>query len=336
MMASAGAVGARVDREDRMGTVETARGPITNEALGRTLMHEHVFIVNAEVNQNYDTGFDEEAEIAKAVVRMNELKAAGIDTIVDLTVLGLGRFIPRIARVAAQTELNIVVATGVYTFDEVPHHHLFADADSMAELFCRDIEQGIHGTSTVKAGILKCATDRKGVTDGVEKVLRAVARAHRRTGTPISTHTDAGTRRGLEQQDIFRQEGVDLSRVVIGHSGDSLDFDYLEELLAAGSYLGMDRFGLNWPINFQQRLDVVAELCRRGHVDKLVLSHDTSCYIDQMAPGLVEKLTARGWHYTHICNDVIPALRERGVTDAQIETMLVTNPAAIFSRTGGY
>ena len=94
-----------------MATVETARGPITNEALGRTLMHEHVFIVNAEVNQNYDTGFDEEAEIAKAVVRMNELKAAGIDTIVDLTVLGLGRFIPRIARVAAQTELNIVVAT---------------------------------------------------------------------------------------------------------------------------------------------------------------------------------------------------------------------------------
>ena len=80
----------------------------------------------------------------------------------------------------------------------------------------------------------------------------------------------------------------------------------------------------------------LAELCRRGHVDKLVLSHDTSCYIDQMAPGLVEKLTARGWHYTHICNDVIPALRERGVTDAQIETMLVTNPAAIFSRTGGY
>jgi len=317
-------------------TVETARGPVEIAALGRTLMHEHVFIVHAEVNQNYDTGFDEEAEVVKAVERMNELKAEGIDTIVDLTVLGLGRFIPRIARVASQTGLNIVVATGVYTFDDVPHHHLFADADSMAELFCRDIDEGVMGTDGLKAGILKCATDVKGVTPGVEKVLRAVARAHRRTGIPISTHTDADTHRGLEQQEIFRQEGVDLSRVVIGHSGDTMDFDYLEQLLAAGSYLGMDRFGLNWPIRFEQRIEVVAEMCRRGHVDRLVLSHDTSCYIDQMSPVLVEKLTARGWRYTHISRDVIPALLEKGVTAEQIETMLVTNPARILARTTGY
>lgn len=319
-----------------MATVETARGPVTIEALGRTLMHEHVFIVHPEINQNYDVGFDEEREVAKAVERMNELKAAGIDSIVDLTVIGLGRFIPRIARVAAQTELNIVVATGVYTFDEVPHHHLFNDPDSMAELFCRDIDEGILGTSNVRAGILKCATDVKGVMPGVEKVLRAVARAHRRTGIPISTHTDADTRRGLEQQQIFREEGVDLSRVVIGHSGDSFDFDYLEQLLAAGSFLGMDRFGLNWPIKFDQRIEVVVELCRRGYVDQMVLSHDTSCYIDQMAPALVAKLNARGWNYTHISNDVIPALLERGVTEAQIETMLVTNPAKVLTRTAGY
>lgn len=319
-----------------MATVETARGPIEIEALGRTLMHEHIFIVHPEVNQNYDVGFDEEREIANAVIRLDELKSVGIDTIVDLTVIGLGRFIPRIARVAAQTELNIVVATGVYTFDEVPHHHLFQSPDAMAELFCRDIEEGILGTSQLKAGILKCATDQKGVTQGVEKVLRAVARAHRRTGVAISTHTDADTRRGLEQQAIFREEGVDLSRVIIGHSGDSFDFDYLEQLLSAGSYLGCDRFGLNWPINFDKRLEVVAELCRRGYVDQLVLSHDTSCYIDQMAPALVEKLTARGWRYTHISKDVIPALLERGVTEAQLHTMLVDNPAKIFAHAGGY
>ena len=96
----------------------------------------------------------------------------------------------------------------------------------------------------MRAGILKVATDEQGVTADVEATLRGVARAHLQTGVPISTHTHAATRRGLEQQDVFEQEGVDLTRVVIGHSGDSDDLDYLEALMARGSYLGMDRFGL--------------------------------------------------------------------------------------------
>ncbi|MDH4148519.1 MAG: phosphotriesterase-related protein [Acidimicrobiia bacterium] len=313
-----------------MATIETARGAIDSEALGRTLMHEHVFIVHAEVEQNYDTGFDEDAEVANAIARMDELKAAGIDTIVDLTVLGLGRHIPRLLRVASQTELNIVFATGVYTFDEVPFHHRFNDPDSMAELFVQDLTEGVRHTDA-RAGILKCATDEKGVTPGVEKVLRGVARAQVQTGAPISTHTHAGTRRGLEQQRIFAEEGVDLGRVVIGHSGDTIEFDYLEALVAAGSYLGMDRFGLNWPINFERRVHAVAEMCARGYAERLVLSHDTSCYIDQMAPGLVEKLQKRGWNYTHISKDVIPALQAAGVTDAQLHQMLVDNPLKILT-----
>ena len=94
----------------------------------------------------------------------------------------------------------------------------------MTEMFVRDIREGIAGTG-VKAGILKCATDKPGMTPGVERILRAVAQAHKQTGVPISTHTHARTRRRLEQQEIFRQEGVDLNRVVIGHSGDNRKFD---------------------------------------------------------------------------------------------------------------
>src|SRR5437773_5391757 len=101
----------------------------------------------------------------------------------------------------------------------------------MTDMFVRDIEHGIADTG-VKAAILKCATDEPGVTPGVERVLRAVAQAHRATGVPISTHTHALTRVGLEQQRIFREEGVDLTRVVIGHSGDTSDVGYLEELIA--------------------------------------------------------------------------------------------------------
>ncbi len=95
-------------------------------------------------------------------------------------------------------------------------------------------------------------------------MLRAVAQAHRQTGVPISTHTHARSRRGLEQQRIFREEGVDLSRVVIGHSGDTTEIDYLEELIANGSYLGMDRFGIDTILSFEDRVDTVARLCERG------------------------------------------------------------------------
>lgn len=325
-----------------MAQLNTARGPIDTDDLGVTLMHEHVFLMTTEIAQNYPEAWgDEDQRVADAIARLNELKAAGVDTIVDLTVIGLGRYIPRIARVAAATELNIVVATGVYTYNEVPFffHYLgpgtqLDGPEIMTEMFVRDIEAGIADTG-IKAAILKCATDEPGVTPGVERVLRAVAQAHRRTGVPISTHTHAGTRRGLEQQRIFAEEGVDLSRVVIGHSGDSTDLGYLEELIAAGSYLGMDRFGIDLILPFEDRVNTVAAMCERGHADKMVLAHDANCYFDALPEELV-RVAAPNWNYLHIHRDVIPALRQRGVTDEQLQMMLVDNPRTIFEARGGY
>ncbi|WP_313674907.1 phosphotriesterase-related protein [Mycolicibacterium sp.] len=323
-------------------SVETVRGAIPTDALGVTLMHEHVFVLSPEIMANYPQAWgDEETREEQAVDKLNALKAAGVDTIVDPTVIGLGRYIPRIQRVAARTDLRIVVATGVYTYNDVPMYFHFTGPgtaldgpETMVDMFVQDITEGIAGTG-VKAAILKCATDEPGVTPGVERVLRAVAQAHRATGVPITTHTHAHTRRGLEQQRIFAEEGVDLSRVVIGHSGDTTDLDYLEELIAAGSYLGMDRFGLDNILPFTDRVDTVARLCERGHADKLVLAHDASCYIDWL-PEAALPVALPNWHYLHIHNDVLPALRQRGVTDEQISTMLVDNPRRIFSHGGGY
>ncbi len=323
-------------------TVQTVRGPIATGDLGVVLMHEHVFVLSPEIMANYPEGWgDEAAREADAVDKLNSLKAVGVDTIVDPTVIGLGRYIPRIDRVAAQTDLQIVVATGVYTYNDVPMYFHFTGPgtaldgpEPMVDMFVRDITEGIAGTG-VKAAILKCATDEPGVTPGVERVLRAVARAHLATGVPITTHTHARTRRGLEQQRIFTEEGVDLGRVIIGHSGDTTDLDYLEQLIAAGSYLGMDRFGLDNILSFEDRVATVAEMCARGHADKMVLAHDASCYIDWL-PEAALPLVLPNWHYLHIHNDVLPALRQRGVTEDQITTMLVDNPRAIFSKQGAY
>jgi len=294
-------------------------------------MHEHIFVLDAEIMQNYlEEWGSEDERVADAVVRMNELKARGVDSIVDLTVTGLGRYVPRIARIAAQTKLNILVAAGIYTYSELPFYFQFHDPEHLARTFVQDIEHGVAGTE-VRAAILKCATDRPGLTEGVERALRATAMAHRQTGVPISTHTNARRKNGLDQQRIFKEEGVDLTRVIIGHSGDSTNLSYLEELMANGSYIGMDRFGLEMFCPFADRVATVAALCERGYAKQMVLSHDAACFNHWFPEGSMEKALPH-WNYLHIHNDVIPALLQRRVTQDQLDTMLIGNPRRIFER----
>lgn len=324
-----------------MTTVQTVRGPVDVADLGRTLMHEHVFVLSTEHVQNYGTDWwDEDERVQDAVDKLNALKALGIDTIVDPTVWGLGRYLPRVQRVAAQTDLHIIAATGLYTYDEIPHQYehrgpgllLDLPVDPMVTDFRRDIEQGVADTG-VRAAFLKCCVEAKGLTPGVERVLRAVARTHRETGAPVTVHTSSPTQAGRLLLQVFREEGVDLTKVVIGHAGDSNDLDYLKELADAGCVLGMDRFGLDLYNATADRVATVAALAAQGYADRMVLSHDASCYIDYF-PGEAQAALAQvtpNWNYTHISNDVLPALRERGVTDAQITQMLVDVPRRYFS-----
>jgi phosphotriesterase-related protein len=323
-------------------TVETVRGPVDTSALGRTLMHEHVFVLNSDVHQNLpEEHWDEEARVADAITKLDELKGRGIETIVDPTVLGLGRYIPRVQRVAAAVDLNIVVATGIYTYNDVPFYFHYRlpeftpdGIDPMVAFFVRDITEGI-GATGVKAAIIKCVTEENGLTPGVERILRATARAHRETGAPITTHTHVGTHRGRDQQRVFKEEGVDLERVIIGHSGDSTDLDYLRELMDNGSYIGMDRFGVDVLLPFDDRVNTVVALCAEGYAERMVLSHDASCFIDWFDPEML-RIGAPNWHFTHISDDVLPALKDRGVTDDQVDAMLVGNPRRIFESVGAY
>ncbi len=322
-----------------MPQVHTVLGPVDASALGPTLMHEHIFILTADVQQNYPEEWgDEDERVADAVRQLRALAAAGITTLVDVTVIGQGRYLPRIKRIAEQVpELNIVVATGCYVFDEVPLFFSRRTAqveaslgrparDVMADFFVRDITEGI-GRTGVRAGMLKCAVDEKGLTHGVERVLRAVAQAHGRTGAPITIHTRAASQHGPAILDVLADEGVDLSRVVLGHSGDVTQPGYLQSMVDAGLTLGMDRFGIDHFASFTQRADLVVDLCRRGLADHLVPSHDYSCYLDWFPPGSLDDL--HDWHYLHVSRDVLPYLRAHRVTDDEIDAMLVRAPARI-------
>ena len=317
-----------------MPTVETATGPIDTSALGFTLMHEHIYVRTEGLGEAYPHLWRRQERIARAVDSLREAKAHGVDTIVDLTVMGLGRDAALAREVSQGSGVNVIVATGMYTYDELPHYFRHRGIDHMADLFVQDIVEGVQGTG-VKAAILKVATDEKGVTEGVGMALRAVARAHRRTGVPISTHTHAASERGLDQQRVFVEEGVDLSRVVIGHSGDTEDVAYLEKLIDAGSYIGMDRFGIDSYLPTEKRVAVIAKLCERGRAERIVLSHDASVYIDWFPEEMPRQVMPR-WHFLHIPDDVVPALRSAGVSDEQVRTMTVDNPRRIFEAQGSY
>ncbi len=332
-----------------MSTVNTVRGSLATAELGPTLMHEHIFVVSAEVADAYpDIAWgDKQQRLATARQWLESAKAAGIDSIVDLTVLGAGRRTPELVQLQAEIEINLIVGTGYYTFDELPAFaanrrlkdpsKLIGDtAEKILEkVFVRDIVDGIPGTG-IKASIIKCATDEIGVTPDVEAVLLATARAHRATGAPITTHTDPGQRTGLDQQKLFANEGVDLTRVIIGHCGESRDLDYLHQLLDAGSYIGFDRFGYNarrLPAT-AERVDTLVRLCEEGYAGQIVLSHDAVCYSDRMDPSF--RKVFPDWNYSYVPTHVLPLLRERGLSKDVIQQMMVGNPRQIFENTTSY
>jgi phosphotriesterase-related protein len=327
-----------------MTTVETVRGAVDVSRLGTTLMHEHVFFVDTEYLQNSGIGrwWDEERRVADATDRLRSLAARGVRTFVDPTVWGGGRYIPRIQRINEQVpDLNIIVATGYYHYTDAPLPFLNRGPgllidegpDPLAREFVRDIDEGIADTG-VRAAFLKCAVEHPDPAPGVERVCRAVAYAHRETGVPITVHTNATAQTGRWLIELFRAEEVDLTKVVVGHSGDTGDLDYLTWLADSGAILGMDRFGLDLFRSTPDRVATIAALCARGYADRMVLSHDAMCWIDWFGDDYdqLRPQAMPNWHYEHIHDDVLPALRDAGVSDRDVEAMLVDNPRRYFTR----
>jgi phosphotriesterase-related protein len=309
-----------------MATIQSATGPIETADMGFTLMHEHVLIFWNAIRQQYPERFDRAALMAKSVERLKAAKAAGVKTMVDLTPIDLGRDVEFIRDAAAASGMQIIAPTGFYY--SRPWAFVGHPDSEMTDLMVADITRGV-STTGVRAGVIKCATEPE--MDALnERVLRASARAQRETGVPICTHTAAHNRVGLDQQRVFKEEGVDLGRTVIGHSDDSDDIHYLDQLIQNGSYCGMDRIGIPRPRSSDERADMVAKLVERGYADRITLSHDCSCHLDMIAPQLMEQWGTT-WRFTHIPNDIVPMLRARGVSDAAIRAMTVENPARLFA-----
>jgi phosphotriesterase-related protein len=313
-----------------MSDVQTVQGPVEADELGLTLAHEHVRFRDEAVAEQWPGRYDDQLELEAAMLAVNQAKDRGVRTIVDPTAMFGGRDVRFMARVAEQTGVRIVACTGIYSYDYLPHYFANRDVDVMADHFVEDIEIGVQGTD-IRAAFLKCAADAAGVTDNVEKIHRACARASMQTGAPIMAHSMPAVGTGPRQLEIFREEGVDMTKVHVAHCGDSDDLDYIEWLLEQGVYVGLDRYGLEMYLPIDKRNSTTAELLRRGHVERLMISQDFCATIDWFPPEAAEIFEGQGairnWSMTLVFDEVVPWLREQGVLDdAAFQTVFVENP----------
>lgn len=310
-----------------MPVVETVAGPIDAGQLGLTLIHEHFFSGDEAVTAQWPHARDHEHEHRLARESAEAVRRHGVRTVVEPTAMLLGRDVRASRRLAADTGLQLVACTGIYTYDHLPQFLANRSADFIAELFVHDIERGIQGTE-VKAAFVKCAADRPGVTERIEKVHRAAARASVQTGAPIMAHSRPASGTGPRQVEILIEEGVAPEKIQLAHTGDSDDLDYIERLLDTGVSIGMDRYGLDRFLPTDRRNATVLALLARGHADRMFLSQDFTIAIanglDWYPPGVVD---APDWSMTFLFERVIPALRDGGMSDAHLHTMLVENPA---------
>lgn len=323
-----------------MSTVETVRGPVSLDELGPTLVHEHLISISSEFETFYPElawSGDRQQRVDDVAATVQAVRDRGITTILDCTAFFHGRDMNFVREVNDRVDINLIVSTGIYTFDFLPYHVAHRQAasvadDMLSQMFLRDITVGI-GDSGVKAQSIKVATDVAGITANNERILRAAAFASAETGAPITAHTHPADGLGPRIQEIFAEGGANLGSVVMGHCGDTNDLEYLRSLMDNGSVIGSDRFGLYLPgtATEDERLTIIKTLCEEGYADRIALSHDTVMYSDWGPPGRALQYFPT-WVPTHISDVILPALLERGVKDEDIETMMVRTPASLFAK----
>ncbi|MDA8702378.1 hypothetical protein N9M30_00295 [Pseudomonadales bacterium] len=314
-----------------MTQINSVLGPIDSSDLGFTLMHEHVMVAASGLSKSYPDLLGPNRE-ERAIACLKKAKAAGINTLLDATTFDLGRDPELLRHVAFESGVNLINVTGWWL--DVPRFMLGVGANQMADEFIRDINEGFRGTD-IKAGMLKCAADFEGVTPPLETMARAVARAHLQTGVPIMVHSYPTGHVAKRQIEIFREEGVDLTRVKIDHSNDTTDTDYLKWILDQGCFLGLDRYPGRL-VSPHMRTVTLKRLMDMGYGERLCPSHDCICLhihneqADGSIPAEHAFTASNPDEYLYMHRHVIPELLQMGATQADIDMLFIDNPKRLF------
>lgn len=312
--------------------VRTLTGDVEPPTLGKTLIHEHLAVDWGEMlGRPKIIDFEFDAMRDKMVGALNAAHGYGVGALVECTPIGCGRYVDLFKAVAERTPVKIICSTGFFHESWCPMHPIARafDIDMMTDLFVREITEGM-GDTLIKAGIIKCATGEGRVSSKEEQVLRAAARAHRKTGCPIITHTTGGL--GNEQLDIFESEGVAPAEVIISHVGCEQDnwIAYSESLLKRGANISFDRIGEPSFGTDDHWIALIKNAIDKGYIRQAMFSHDAGVlihgYNEIVNPGV--EVTG---DFTYISREFVPKLQAAGVSDEQLRIMFEENPQRVLT-----
>lgn len=310
-----------------MAHVQSVLGPVEPEALGFTLPHEHTQIALWHIESRWDY-WQLTRDEPVIIDELARFQAAGGSGLVDLTPPGLGRDPEWLAGLARASGLHIVMGCGWYRTAYYPPEALIdrRSVDDLADALTREFEDGV-GTTGIRPGIIgEIGTDKPWVSALEERVHRAAARTARRTGMAITTHAVMSAV-GLAQLEIFEHEGVDPSRVIIGHADSYPVLDHYIEIVRRGANVEFDFLGMTFTpterLGEGRVIELLCELLARGHADRILLSQDV-CHDSQLT-------RYGGQGYVYLAESFLPKLLAAGVSDSEIQTITVANPRRLLT-----
>jgi len=320
--------------------VNTVLGPVPADKLGKTLLHEHFVFGYPGFQGDTTLGeFDREAALNVGIKVAEKIMSRGVKTVVDATPNECGRNPQLLKEISQKTGLQIICATGYYYEGESATAYfkfrgILGDTEhEIYEMYMKEITEGI-GKTGIKAGVIKLASSKDSITDYEQKFFKAAVKVQKETGISIMTHTQEGCM-GAEQAELLVSQGADPALTLIGHMCGNTNIQDHIRTLKTGVRIGFDRFGLDGLLGAPS--DVVREavligLIGIGYADQLILSHDTVNFWlgrELVMPQPMQEML-KNWHPTHIFDDVVPVLKEAGITDEQLDVLFVKNPQRLF------
>lgn len=301
--------------------INTVSGKLSAKELGSVLCHEHIIACNTAFKSVFERLlYDRNALVCKAVEMLKDAKKAGVDTIIDATPIDLGRDIPLMCEVSEKSGVNIIASSGIYYSEEISY--LNKEPEKLASFFIDECKNGLSGTS-VLPGILKCATDERGITPINQTLLYAMALVQKETSLPLNCHNHHSLNTALGQIEIFEEFGLDPEKIIIGHCNENVDMNLLEDILHKGYYIAFDRI---FPSRYEKQAETIMYLISKGHENKLLVSHDYFAFIDfGTQDWKKQKNQDISRNFCTVHTKLFPELKKLGATDSQIHKLTHEN-----------
>ncbi|MGI6454553.1 MAG: phosphotriesterase family protein [bacterium] len=309
------------DASEQFGNIMTVNGAIAPEDMGTTLVHEHVLVDFIGADEITPERYDREEAFNTILPHLQEVKALGVQTFIECTPGFIGRDPLLLQQLARKTGLHLLTNTGIYGAADdkfVPEQMHGESADSLAAQWIQEWENGIDGTG-IKPGFIKIGVDPGDLSDVDEKLVRAAARTHLKTGLTIASHTGNGP---AEQQiEILAREGVAHDAFVWVHAHGVQDTSRLVQAAERGAWISLDNVSAS---SIQRHLEALLALRKNNLLHRALLSHDAGWY------HVGEPEGGKFRPYTALFHEFIPAMHEAGFSPGEIDQILKINPQQCF------